>query len=118
MSGALAAGGSKAEYSPSGVIPKKPFVPLKKGSGKMAYNSHKQQLQNNQRRRKAKKKRGWHTLGPEIGHFIIAKLNHKSMMIFANFIIIMTSQLIVVIGRGKELLLLSSIFFYRNETLE
>ncbi|XP_063720698.1 uncharacterized protein LOC134847552 [Symsagittifera roscoffensis] len=57
VSGALAAGGSKAEYSPSGVIPKKPFVPLKKGSGKMAYNSHKQQLQNNQRRRKAKKKR-------------------------------------------------------------
>ena len=44
-------------YTPSGMIPKKPFVPLKKGTGKMAYNSNNNK-QKNQRRRKAKKKRG------------------------------------------------------------
>jgi len=46
-----AAGGG---YTPSGVIPRKPFVPLKKGTGKMAYNSNKPK---NTRKRKGKKKR-------------------------------------------------------------
>ena len=37
-------------YKPSNIIPKKPFVPLKKGQGKQAYNS-------NTKNRTKKKKR-------------------------------------------------------------